>query len=179
MRAVLTLFCAAFLCASSVAFGANELSNRRAPGFSLPDSQLKRYDLLDYRGKWVLIDFMKSDCPHCMALAKILEQVQSKYGSGKVAIFEILIAPPENQVTAAKFKAESKSTANILFDQGQMTASYFNMTPSRPSFDTPHLFLIDPQGMIVRDWGYSDQTKEILEGKALFGELDAAMAGKK
>jgi peroxiredoxin len=179
MRAVFTFLCAASLCAFSLAFGANELSNRRAPGFSLPDSQLKRFDLLDYRGKWVLIDFMKSDCPHCMALAKILEQVQSKYGSGKVAVFEILIAPPENQATAAKFKAESKSTATILFDQGQMTASYFNMTPAHPSFDTPHLFVVDPQGMIVRDWGYSDQTKDILEGKGLIAELEGAMAGKK
>ena len=35
---------------------AGELSNRRAPGFSLPDSNINYHDLGDYRGKIVLVD---------------------------------------------------------------------------------------------------------------------------
>ena len=26
------------------------------------------------------------------------------------------------------------------------------LSPQRPNFDTPHLFAINPQGQIVRDW---------------------------
>ena len=40
-----------------------ELSNRRAPSFSLPDSAMRQHDILDYRGSWLLLDFMKTDCP--------------------------------------------------------------------------------------------------------------------
>ena len=39
---------------------AGELSNRRAPGFSLPDSNINYHDLGDYRGKVVLVDFIKT-----------------------------------------------------------------------------------------------------------------------
>jgi len=43
---------------------AQPLSGRRAPSFSLPDSKLKQHDILDYRGKWLLLDFMQNDYPH-------------------------------------------------------------------------------------------------------------------
>ena len=48
------LVCAVTLMASG------ELSGRRAPGFSLPDMNLKQYDLQDYRGKLVLVDIMQT-----------------------------------------------------------------------------------------------------------------------
>ncbi len=39
--------------------GSGELSDRRAPGFALPDPSYERYyDLQDYAGKLVLIDIM-------------------------------------------------------------------------------------------------------------------------
>jgi len=52
------------------------LSGRRAPSFALPDSTLKAFDLQDYRGRWLLLDFMKTDCPHCKALTQKLEQLK-------------------------------------------------------------------------------------------------------
>lgn len=162
----------AFLLAASLSFGANELSNRRAPGFSLPDSNFKRYDLQDFRGKWLLIDFMITNCPHCEALSHSLEQVKRAY-PGRVHILEIVIAPPETQETVKKYIEKNKVTIPILFDQGQVAASYFDATPAKPSFDTPHLFVIDPNGRIVRDYGHSEQNHEILEGPGLQKELDA------
>ena len=44
-------------------FGANEFSNRRAPGFSLADSKFQQHDPQDYRGKVVIVDFMQTTCP--------------------------------------------------------------------------------------------------------------------
>lgn len=164
-------------CAASLCFGANELSGRRAPSFCLPDSKIQRYDILDYRGKWVLIDFMQTNCPHCQALSKNLEKVKAKYGD-KVAVFSIVIAPPENQATVSKYIADQKVTSPILFDQGQMAASYFKMTPQNANFDTPHLFVIDPNGMIVRDFGWSEQNQTTLETDQLLKVLDGVMAKK-
>jgi peroxiredoxin len=157
--------------------GANELSNRRAPGFSLPDSRFKRYDLQDFRGKWLLIDFMKTDCPHCKALSKTLEEVKRRF-PGKVGVLGVVIAPPETQATVAEYMKENNVTSPILFDQGQMAASYFNATPSNPSFDTPHLFIINPAGRIVRDYGHSEATHNILEGDGLLKELETLVNAK-
>jgi hypothetical protein len=64
----------------------------------------------------------------------------------------IVIAPPETQQTTAAFIKETGTTSPILFDQGQVAVSYFRATPQNPSFDVPHLFAVNPAGMIVRDW---------------------------
>jgi peroxiredoxin len=164
----------ALLLAGALCFGANSLSGRRAPGFSLPDSRFKRYDLQDYRGKFVLIDFTLTSCPHCKELAKVLENVKRKYGT-RVAILQVVL-PPDTQATVAKYVAENGITTPVLFDQGQMAASYFNATPQKPGFDTPHLFVIDPQGKIVRDYGHEDHG--LIEGAQLTTELDSLFNSK-
>ncbi len=170
-------FLAAFLAATALVTAQGYYSNRRAPGFALPDSNFKRYDLQDYKGKWLLLDFMKTDCPHCVALTKVLEKAKLKYGQ-KIAVLKIVIAPPENQATVGKYITDNKVTSPIVFDQGQVAASYFNATPQKSSFDTPHLFIIDPNGKIVQDFGHSDQTHDVLEGEGLFKEMDGLFAGK-
>jgi len=167
MKMIAGLLLAASLCS------AQGLSNRRAPSWNLPDSVLKHYDLLDYRGKWLLIDFMITDCPHCKSLSNILEKVQAKY-KGKANVLSITVSPPENQTTVANYIKANKITIPILFDMGQVAAIYLMISPQKPNFDTPHLFVIDPSGNIVRDWGYTDATKDLMEGPgtALFQQLD-------
>jgi peroxiredoxin len=138
------LACAAMLFSQS-------LSGRRAPSFSLPDSKLVQHDILDYRGRWLIVDFMKTDCPHCKALSKTLEEVKAKYGS-KIDILSVVI-PPENTASVGKYIAETHVTIPIVFDSSQVAVAYFKASPARPGFDTPHWFAIDPNGMIVSDWG--------------------------
>jgi peroxiredoxin len=169
MRFFLTLALAATL-----PLAAQSLSGRRAPSFSLPDSTMTQHDLLDYRGRWLLIDFMKTDCPHCMALSKVMEDIHVQFGA-KVALLSVVIAPPDNQQTVAKYVAQTgaKSTT-IVFDQGQMAVSYFKATPANPGFDTPHLFIIDPNGMIVKDIGQSP----VLEDSSLIKVLEQVIGSK-
>ncbi len=146
---------------------------RRAPSFSLPDSKFAQHDILDYRGKWLIIDFMKTDCPHCRNLAATLEQVKSRY-AGKVATLEVVV-PPDTLNTVSKFVEDTKTTSTVVFDQGQVTASYLEITPTNNKpFDTPHWFLIDPSGMIVREWKQS-----MADGKDWVKEMDQVIASKK
>lgn len=171
-------FVAPFL-AASLLFGASGLSDRRAPGFSLPDSNFTRYDLQDYRGRWLLIDFMITNCPHCKELTKALEEAKRKFGP-KIAILSVVISPPENQETVARYIKENGVTVPVLFDQGQMAASYFNATPAKPTFDTPHLFIIDPKGAIVRDFGHTeDGDHGLFEPAGLIAELEAVFKRKR
>ncbi len=164
------VLCSALLVVS-LSFGSGELSNRRAPGFALPDPEYKHYyDLQDYRGKVVLIDIMNTGCPHCLLLSTTLEQVKAKYGD-KIMVLEVVL-PPDNQSTIAKYKAANKVTATVLCDMGQMTQSYFNATPSNSHIDVPHLFVIDKQGMIRNDFTYDAKTRDIFEGPGLFAEID-------
>lgn len=160
----------ASLVALAAPSAAGSLSGRRAPGFSLPDSKMRQHDLQDYRGKLVLIEIMQTTCPHCRTFAGILEQVNAKY-AGRVAILTVVV-PPDTVDTVQAFIGQYKITTPVMFDCGQMSASYMMVTPERSQVSFPHLFLIDRKGMIVDDYGYAAETKEIFEGKGLFAILD-------
>ena len=92
-------FLAAALAAvsASLILNAQSLSGRRAPSFSLPDSGFVQHDILDYRGKWLLIEYMQTNCPHCKALTKLLESKKSGF-KGKVEVLDIVIAPPDGLI---------------------------------------------------------------------------------
>ena len=148
-----------------------ELSNRRAPGFALPDPTYSHfYDLQDYRGKLVLIDIMSTTCPHCQLLSTTLETLKQKYGA-KLQILSVVL-PPDNQATIQRYVTTNKVTVPILCDMGQMTISYLNAKPGQAHMEVPHLFLIDQQGMIRNDWVYGETTKAIFEGQGLAPEID-------
>jgi peroxiredoxin len=147
---------------------------RRAPGFALPDSRMQVFDLADYRGKIVLLEFMQTTCPHCSAFADILRQAEQKYGN-RIQVLAVVKAPEDNASTVAEFVKAHKSSYPILFDAGQMMFSYLRSG----SLTFPHLYIIDANGDVRSDYGYSLTTRDIFEGKALFTELDRMMAEKK
>lgn len=82
------------------------LSGRRAPSFSLPDSKLAQHDILDYRGKWLLVEFMQTTCPHCRTLNIMLEDLRAKL-PGKVETLAI-VEPPDNTNTVGKYLADEQ-----------------------------------------------------------------------
>jgi peroxiredoxin len=170
MRTLLcTLACAASLAASG------ELSGRRAPGFSLPDMSSNQYDPQDYRGKILVVEFMQTSCVHCAGFSAILEEIAAKY-RGHVAVWSI-VNPPDNPATVQAYVRQHGITIPILYDCSQVAISYFKATPQHPDINVPHVFIIDAQGMIRNDYGYSLLTRGIFEGRELFAELDR-MLGK-
>jgi peroxiredoxin len=136
------------LAAVNLVYGQTALG-RRAPGFSLPDVRLRQHDLQDYKGKVILIDFMKTDCPGCQALSKTLEVMKGQYGD-RIQVLSV-VNPPDNQTTVNRYAQNLKVTSPFLFDCGQMTASYLQITPQNPTVHLPHLVMVDKGGMIRRD----------------------------
>ena len=157
--------------ASRLLLASGELSNRRAPGFALPDlGYTHTYDLQDYRGKVVVLDIMSTTCPHCMLLSTTLEQVKAKYGD-KVQVLSVVL-PPDTADKVDKYIKTNKITVPVLYDMGQMTISYFNAKPGQSQINVPHIFLIDKAGMIRNDFQYDDKSKAVFEGPGLFPEID-------
>lgn len=158
-------------------WAAGELSNRRAPGFSLPDSSIKQHDIADYRGKIVVLEIMVTNCPHCARFADLLESVAEKYRD-KVQVLS-MVNPPDTTASVNKFIQDHRISYPIVFDCGQAAGSYMRATPQNPSFDVPHVFLIDQSGIIKNDFGYGLLTREIFEGRGLFVEIDKLLAPPK
>ena len=140
----------AALAAAATLFAAGDYSNRRAPGFSLSDSHYQQHDPQDFHGKVLIIDVMSTGCPICIRLVDELVRVKAKFGD-KLAIISVVTAPDSFQTTD-KFAAEHKVTWPVVFDMGQMIASYLKVTPQRPQVHFPHLFVIDGNGTIRNDF---------------------------
>jgi len=166
-------FCLA-ACAATLMAG--DLSGRRAPGFSLVDASFTQHDPQDYRGKILLLEFMQTTCAHCGEFSNILQEIVTRYG-GKVVVLSI-VNPPDTTSTVRQYIAQHKITYPLLFDCGQVAASYMKATPQHTSFDVPHLFIVDAQGTIQNDYGYSPFNRGIFEGRDLFSELDRMLKSK-
>lgn len=162
-KIVVALLCGVVLFAAGPA--------RRAPGFCLIDSSGQWQDLADYRGKVVLVEFMKTDCPHCASFSTVLNSLKLKYAD-RLAILAIA-NPPDNPQTMAQFVKGHKLVYPLLLDQGQVAASYVRAQ----SIDLPTVYLIDANGMIRNSWVDGVLTKDIFEGNGLSREIDKVLAG--
>jgi len=160
MRTILvTLLCSLALTAAD---------GRRAPGFDLPDLKGQFHDLADYRGKVLVLEFLKTDCPHCATFADVLAQIEPKYGD-KVAVLAVAHLGTDSVPNIAQFAAGHKLTYPLVMDMGQMMFSY---VMNARGTDLPHVYLIDANGYIRGDYVYNALTREFFEGKGLFAEID-------
>lgn len=149
---------------------ANEHSNRRAPGWSLPDTSFKFHDLMDFRGKVLLIEFMQTSCPHCQEATQNLKKVAARFGQNVVLIH--VVNPPSSMADVKTYITKNQINTPVLFDSGQVAASYLRITPANPGFDVPHLFVVNKEGQIVNDFGYSPANKDYFFGSALVPILE-------
>ncbi|MBI1353174.1 MAG: redoxin domain-containing protein [Acidobacteria bacterium] len=156
--------------APTAAFAAGELSNRRAPGFALQDQDLKTHDLADYMGKVVVIDIMRTACPHCATFSQKLQQAEKAFG-GRVKVLQV-VNPPDNQASVKKYRADHGLSTTILWDCSQMAISYLKVTPQKPTIEVPHVFVVDTKGWIREDYGYNLLSRGIFEGDGLMPVLE-------
>ncbi len=164
----------ATLLLTAMALAAGPLAGKRVASFTLPDATGKYYDVLDYRGKVLIIDIMKTECPHCQTLSRTLERIKEKYGA-KISVLSI-VNPPDNPQTVSAYIAKYKVTNPVLFDFGQATAAMLRITPQNPSISLPTLLVVDANGIIRNDLVYTDAQKSIFEGDGLSPIIDQAMA---
>ncbi|MBI3667449.1 MAG: TlpA family protein disulfide reductase [Acidobacteria bacterium] len=128
----------------------SELSNRPAPVFRLPDSKGRMVSLADFRGKFLVIEFMSTTCPHCQNFAPVLEGLQSHF-KGKVGVVSIA-SFPDNAAAVAQFVQTYKVNYPVLYDPSNSAAmEYLKPAPPNYGFSIPHVFLVDQAGFIRDD----------------------------
>ena len=143
---------------------------RRAPGFCLADTTGQWRDLADYRGKVVLIEFMQTTCPHCAVFTDVLSNLQKKYGD-KLQILAIAL-PNDTPQTMMQYAKGHKLTYPLLFDMGQVTASYVRAQ----SMNFPTVYLVDADGMLNGHWEEGPATKDFFENNGVSREIDRLLA---
>ena len=112
---------------------------------------------------------MRTDCPKCQELTQILEQAKSKY-QDKIQVLSV-VTMPDNLPLVKAYIAKYKVTSPILFDCGQVIASYVKPSPeSRGSVDLPAVFVVDKSGMIRTEMHHDQVTPP-----AVLGAIEAAL----
>jgi len=156
------------LCAAALMFGQG--APRRAPSFCLVDTTGQWRDLIDYRGKAVIIEFMQTTCPHCATFATKLQAIQQKY-AGKVQVISIALMPQDNPQTLMEYVKGHNVPYPVLLDMGQVAASYVQTG----NLHFPNVYLLDGTGMIRGHWEEGPLAKDIFEGNGLTKEVDRVL----
>jgi peroxiredoxin len=105
---------------------------------------------------------MLTTFPTCNALADTLVRLNKKHGD-KIELVSIVTLPDTFSETDA-FTARHGITWPVVFDSGQVVASYLVVTPMNPRVHFPHLFVIDGTGMIRYDDDSSDDISMTVDG---------------
>lgn len=161
------------LLAAAPAAAANELANRRAPNFMLPDMGGTMRSLNTYLGKTLVVTFAKTSCPHCGQYSRLVAKAKKAYGDQVEAI--TIVLPPDNQKTVANYLISNGITTLVLFDNKYATTiNYLQLKPQRgqASVNFPHTFIIDGKGWIREDYGYNALNKGIFEGNGIYRSLN-------
>jgi peroxiredoxin len=146
LTALLTIAAtSALFAADSPAVGTN------APDFSLTDSKGKTQSVSQYKGKYVVLEWFNPECPFVKKHygSGNMQKLQEEFtGKGVVWLTLDSNAPGlEGNLTAEQANAKmtewkTKQSALVLDPDGKAGRSY-------GAKNTPHMFVINPEGKIV------------------------------
>src|ERR1700730_18161770 len=122
-----------------------------APEFSLSDSKGKTHSLAQYKGKYVVLEWFNPECPFVKKHygSGNMQKLQEEFTAKGVVWLSIDSSAPglEGNLTAEQASTKmtewkTKQTALVLDPDGKAGRSY-------GAKNTPHMFVINPEGKIV------------------------------
>jgi peroxiredoxin len=165
-----------------------------APDFTLPGHDGKSYKLSQFKGQYVVLEWFNNDCPyvgkHYHAEKRAMQNLQQKWitqgeKAGKKVVWLAIASSPEGvqgYVTAkdaARIRNEERQAhmSAILLDPESQVARLYEAKV------TPHMFIIDPKGIVRYDGAIDDQPSTrlaSLDGAKNYvdGGMTALFAGK-
>lgn len=130
-----------------------------APGFTLVDAAGKKQALADYKGKWVVLEWVNFDCPFVRKHydSKNMQTLQGKYAGQEVVWLSICSSAPgkqgyfEGDALKKRIQDEGiKSTAYLIDATGEVGRLYEAKT-------TPQMFVINPEGVLLYGGAIDDR----------------------
>jgi peroxiredoxin len=122
-----------------------------APDFSLTDAKGKTHSLSQYKGKYVVLEWFNPECPFVKKHygSGNMQKLQGEFTGRGIVWLTIDSSAPgkEGNLTAEQANAKmaewkTKQTALVLDPDGKAGQSY-------GAKNTPHMFVINPEGKIV------------------------------
>jgi len=130
-----------------------------APDFELLDTQGKRVKLSDFKGRHVVLEWTNPGCPFVVKHygSNNMQGLQKDAAAKNVVWLSISSTAPGHSdhlapsALAAQYKQWGAApSAMLMDDSGQVGRAYGART-------TPHMYLIDPKGVLVYAGGIDDK----------------------
>ncbi len=134
----------------------------KAPGFTLTDSAGKVVALADYEGQVVVLEWTNPDCPFVKRHYQegTMKNLTSAYSERGVVWLTINSTNYMDAAANAGFAKAENITWPILVDQdGAVGHAYGAAT-------TPHMFIIDAEGVVVYEGAIDDDPRGNMEAGA-------------
>ena len=154
-----------------------------APNWTLVDANGKTHNLRDFRGKFVVMEWTNHQCPFVVRQYRNgAMQATQKWATDNGAIWlAVVSSAPGKQgyvdaAGAREVKGQTKfaGTAKLLDPDGKVGKAFGART-------TPHMFVIDPKGVLIYQGAIDDQPNPEPTGRAtnfVRQALEEAKAGK-
>lgn len=129
-----------------------------APAFALPDTHGRTHDLEQYRGQWVVLEWLNYGCPYVIKHYRTgnIPGQQAKWAERGVVWFTVVSSAPGTQgyyepdaMNAESERFGNRAAAVLLDPDGTVGRAYEART-------TPQMVVIDPDGRIVYMGGIDD-----------------------
>ena len=156
-----------------------------APNFSVADASGKTHTLADFKGKWVVLEWFNKDCPYVKKHygSQNMQKLQANYTAKGVQWLTVISSKKgkqgylEPQDALDLVKKDGIKASAILLDTDSAMGKAFDAKV------TPHMYIINPDGLIVYNGAIDDNDssnpKVIAKSKNyVSAALDSAMAGK-
>ena len=156
-----------------------------APAFTLTDTKGKQHNLADFKGKYVVLEWVNLGCPFVKKHYESgnMQATQKKAVEKGVVWLSVCSSADGKQghMAAADWNEEIAdrklaSTAVLIDESGTVGRSYGAKT-------TPHMYIINPDGVLVYKGAIDDKpstNKDDIPGARnyVLAALDESMAGK-
>jgi len=180
----LTVFAALSLLAVSTAEAGPKVG-KAAPEWKGTDAAGKAHELKQYRGKYVVLEWLNHGCPYVQKHydSKNMQKLQEEWTKKGVVWLSVISSAKGKQgneegadATATAKEKGSHASAILLDSGGAIGKAYEAQT-------TPHMFVIDPKGTLVYAGAIDDKAStdeaDIAGAKNyVSAALTASMAGK-
>ncbi len=130
-----------------------------APAFTLPDAAGKTHSLSEFRGKYVVLEWVNFGCPFVRKHydSGNMQGLQKEYREKGVVWLSVCSSAPGKQgyfegkeLTERIAEEKSHATAYLVDKEGTVGQEYGAKT-------TPHMFIISPEGTLIYEGGIDDK----------------------
>lgn len=174
-----------FFAVSTVSANDKATVGETAPEFTLVDSNGNEHSLSDFRGQFVVLEWLNHDCPFVRKFYNVgkMQELQEYY-TGKGVVWLSIISSREGeqghmtpaQINQANADKNVFATAVLIDEPGTVGRMYDART-------TPHMFVINPDGVLLYDGAIDNKptaNPADIEGAENYvvAALNAAMNGE-